>query len=162
MDSCQDQGLGTCNNVPVNRRFVYDGLATEVSGASELTLTAETNIVQITDPAAAATRGPTGGQCPGQDLGPANVGGFPIPWSFVIDRGDTVNVQARRFSDIPPGFSQITGTPPISASTVYIDKAADPIAATLLVDGSPVGVTGPTTTAAGDPESFIDFFFSSK
>jgi len=162
LDFCQSQGLGTCNNVPVTRIFVYDPLATQVSGASETTLAAALNIAYITAPAAAATRGPTAGRCPGKDLGPSNVGGFALPWTFVIDRGDTVNVQARRFPDVPPGFSLTAGPPPIDPSIVYISAEADPISTTMLVDGSPVGVTGDTATAEGDPESSIDFFFGSQ
>ena len=161
-DFCQTQGLGTCNNVPVTRRFVYDPIATQVSGASETTLAAALNIVYITDPAAAATRGPTAGRCPGKDLGPSNIGGFATPWTFAINRGDTVVVQARRFSDLPAGFVLTTGPPPIDPSIVYISAEADPISATMLVDGSPVGVTGDTTTTEGDPESSIDFFFGSQ
>ena len=159
---CQNQGLGTCNNFWEIRRFVYDPLATQVSGASEMTLAAALNIAYITDPVAAADRGPTAGRCPGTDLGPSNIDRFALPWTFVIDRGDTVNVQARRFPDVPPGFSLTTGPPPIDPSIVYIFTEADPISATMLVDGFPVGVVGDTTTTLGDPESFIDFFFGSE
>ena len=162
-DICMNQGLGTCNDVPVARRFAFAPVATAVSGANLDTLEAETNILYVTDPASANLRGSTGGRCPGQYLGPANVGANPTPWSFVIDRGATVNVQARRFTLAPSGFAVISGAPPIDdPATVYVSTAADPIAASLLVDGSPVGVVGPTTTTSGDPESFIDFFFTSR
>lgn len=166
--TCPSMGLGQCNNVPVTREFFFQGDRLSRSGANRTTLSAPPNILAVTDPVAATQTtpipSPTGGICPGIDLGDPNVGGNSTPWSFPLNKGETVTVEARRLNVLPEGFVlwNTGGPPPASATVVYVQLPADPIVARFTVDGGSVGITGSTATTAGDPESFIDFFFTSK
>ncbi|ANM28765.1 hypothetical protein ABI59_02780 [Acidobacteria bacterium Mor1] len=79
--------------------------------------------------------------CPGFDAGEPMIGGLAQPFSFEVESGDTILVEARRGSTIPGGLS-VTSEPTLAVETT--------------LDGRGVEVLGTTSTGpeAGSPLSY--------
>lgn len=160
---CVGQGAGpTCNTDPVLNRYVFDSNTKRLESAANLEiLTSVPNMIWdlcVGDPTCTGVPliTPALGLCPGGNfLGEPRLDGNTTPASLIIvvDKGDTVIVEGRRFDTEPAGLD--FGCP---------ECASPSIKATITVDGQILAedeVIGETSTQANS-SSFLQFFYTSQ
>lgn len=146
---CSEMGSppGTlCNPANLGIQFRFDSNPRILTAAHRDVVRATSNFINDFDPALAPTSTPTGGVCSGGDLGPVGIQGGGEPFSVQLDKGDTLLVEARRFSLPPPGMT-FTTEPGITAI--------------LFVDGKRFVPTGSVTTGTTEAGA-IDFTFTAR
>ena len=94
---------------------------------------------------------PPFGICPGVDLGDPGIRSTGQPYSLKLDKGDTIIVQARRFTEpiLPPGIEFPTDDFPDVRVQFFVDG----------VQLSATQVNGPTSTGT-DLDGEINFTFT--
>ncbi len=145
--SCSQLGAGSCDtSKDVEKRFSFVPLARVLSAVHGDLLAAGSNFIADLDPTFAPTDDPPGGVCPGQDLGAVGIQGGGLPFPLQLNKGDTLIVQGRRFSNAPPGITFNT------APAVRVD---------LFLEGAQVSPEGSTSTGVSS-DGAINFTFTAR
>ncbi len=146
---CSEMGSpqGTlCNPVNTALQFRFDSNPRILTAAHRDVLQSTSNFINDFDPFLAPPTMPLTGICSGGDLGDDGIQGQGQPFSLKLQKGDTLLVEARRFSVAPPGIT-FTTEPLINAA--------------FFVDGKDTEPSGSLTTGR-DETGAIDFTFTAR
>lgn len=145
-----DSGVLQGNDLPFppgqNQQVPADGRTFQFTNQRRLTIAnldlilSDSNFLHDIDP------GTYGGVCPGTFIGPPMIDDQEQPYTFDLNKGDTVLVKARRFNTPPAGITTTT-EPSLNG--------------TLTVDGLQVNVQG-TTNSASEPDAGFSFSYTSR